>query len=724
MVKEIQQRTFNYVDAMPGSGKTEYFVSKALQLLRGKQADHGLIYVAPTIRLLIEAYTRIKRHPQFKKGVDEHLITIVATPTSLASSGLDCATIDERPRQVLNYLFGLSASCGRVPDDLLPERFGPGKIILTTHEAFVQVSHKDPTGGDFAILKKSHVIFDEARHCVLDSRALKDVSNESLLRLRMCFDLTPTKLPDGVDPDSNWHLYEISGAPSQAHMKEVFRVRDWRTIPSSLRTLRKAVSVYTDSGRASLFLMTNVKLATLLDSKNGHATVAIYTLLRPTGLFNHYARVTLTSAFFKDSQMFHFLKSDGHHFKDLRQSKDPHLRSIYVRDQSLRESLSKRLLVGALVKEQAVSSKRGVYRNNLTSNLLDSGLVYPTALTKHLSTYLNPSLTSTEIINNLISGRPVSNNKKFQKALSEYAAPPLWVLIREAASVLSQAWTSGDLTSPSSSKDHNNLALMVLNVRHKVWGPRYVPYMYTIRTLYEEGSLVNRHSSSRDFDAVHSSEKSRAIEATPKYWSATLSDHLFVRSPNRKFIIPQSNRLHGINLYSGVNAFVHLAALNPTPQLIAFYKILLGPDYDIDQDHSIENLVQMLYRTSLRTVGATQKVLMIVPYRAQAELLQTKIGCGSFQYINKPRLAVWDYRKPTSPEDLRRITRKATEAATEARLKRVGRFRPEDAKEVHSARVSISRYRRRIKNEPDNPNRKKWEEHLRKFMSRLEDLKV
>lgn len=722
MQQKIQKRTFKYIDAMPGAGKTEFFVNKAVALLAAKNPEFVLVYVAPTISLLVESYNRMKRHPKFKDAFRSR-VTMVATPNMLesASGGKpDCLVVPEKPRRVLNYILGLTDKCGRLADYELPTKASKGCVVLTTHESFVQVSHTDRTGNDFAILRDTHVIFDEARHCVLDSRALRDVSNESLLNLRRCFEFSHEHL---AGAHGGWNVYSLSSAPTPERMKEVFQVKNWRTIPSSLRALRQAVEVYTDTGRASIFLMTNVDAVRLLSTDTRNASINLYTLLRPTSLFNHYKDVTLTSAFFKDSQMYHFLKADGHRFVDLREQQLPELASIYERDARLRAALSKRLLVGLLMDSPELTYSRKTYRSSLTSNLLETGLVYHKGLTKHLNTYLDPTLSASEVIDRVVSGRPVSANKKFNLALQEYAHPPLWILIREAAALIERAWSTNLVPRPRSATDYHRLAMLVLNVSMKTWSHKKIPFSRIVRKFYKDGQLTNQHSSLDAIDCVYSADDKHALRSTSPEWAKTLNRELFVRSPDRKFLIPPSNRLHGINLYSEVSAFVHLAALNPAPQLISFYRVLLGDEYDIDQDHSIENLVQMLYRTSLRNADAKSKVLMIVPYKAQAELLQAKIGCPDFTYINKPRLTAWAYRRQPA-EDVRVASaKKAAAAAQTARAQKTGIFREEDAKVVHASRCSISKYRRLLKEYPGDPRSSQWEARIAKFQKRLEDLR-
>lgn len=719
---KIQKRVFRYIDAMPGAGKTEFFVSQAVKLLNEEKPRYVLIYVAPTISLLWESYNRIRKHPRFLANTSKR-VALVATPTSLeeiVGSDPGCLIVPEKPRKVINYLLGLSNSCGSLSPEELPPQATLGNIILTTHESFVQVSHADRTGRDFEILRQAHVIFDEARHCVLESKSLRDVSNESLLNLRMCFEFSHEHLQGAHE---GWHVYSLKSAPSKDRMKQVFQVKNWRTIPSSLRALRQAVETYSDSGRASVFMMTNVDAVKLLSTDTRNACVNLYTLLRPTGLFNHYKSVTLTSAFFKDSQMYHFLRADGHEFVDLRDLNLPELAPIYERDAKLRSALSKRLRVGVLLASTVGKYGHKAYRNSLTSNLLESGIVHDRRLAKHIPIYVDPTLQAAEVVQRLVAGRPVSTNKKFEAEFRKYAHPPLWLLIKAAAAIIEEAWATGIAPRPRSCKDYSRLALLVLNVAQKTWSHQRVPYGRVVRKLYKDGQLASRYSELDSIDCVYSAEDRYAIKSTSNEWQQLLRRELFVQSPERKFLIPPSNRLHGINLYSDVNAFVHLAALNPSPQLISFYKVLLGPDYDIDQDHSIENLVQMLYRTSLRNAEAKSKVLMIVPYRAQAELLQAKIGCGDFTYINTPPLAAFAYRKQPDKEVRVKAAMKASEAAASSRRSKVGVFREEDMKVVHASRCSISNYRRLIKKNPNDPRVPTWQARIEKFQKRLEDLR-
>lgn len=722
MKHKVYKRTFDYIDAMPGSGKTEYFVNSAIRMLASKKSDTSLIYAAPTIALLLEALDRIRAHPKFKERYKDR-ITLVATPERVRVVAFDkCQTVMEKPSAVLNYLLGLSDTCGELETSHLPKQIEPGEILMTTHESFVQVSHVDHTGNNFARARKCRVIFDEARHCVLETKVLSDVSNENLVKLSSCFTFSRVvdahQLNRKGKEGKQLYICEVSQAPSKKDLKGVFSSKTWASIPKAIRDLRQTVNQYTDNGRASVFLMANVNPESLLSAEDKRATVSVSTLLRPTSLFNHYHSVVLTSAFFKDSQLYHFLKADGHKFRNLKTSQTEELVDIYKRDKQLKEALSKRLLVSVLMSQPlGYSSARLEYRNNLTSALLSNGMVVPNSLAAKIGEgSIREDLTSSQVIRTLLENKLVTSDVELQRKLKEYCQPPLWILLRQASAIIKKCQEQGHLKVAKDGYKH--LALLVLNVKSSTWSHRRVPYASVVRTLYRQGKLKTIDVP-KVFD-LESEDDAHRLNTTSPYWQRLLADNLYVGSPNKKFLIPRSNRLHGINLYSDLNAFVHLAALNPTPQMIEFYKLLLGPSYDIEQDHSIENLVQMLYRTSLRKVDCTDKVLMIVPYQTQVDLLKEKIGCGDFEKFSSPTLRPWTYRKQVEISRKKEIAKIANTASKLARG--VVTRSEESTKKCKTIRVAISQIRRKIKDNPDHPKVNQWEAKIESYQEQLSKL--
>ena len=283
--------------------------------------------------------------------------------------------------------------------------------------------------------------------------------------------------------------------------------------------------------------------------------------------------------------------------------------------------------------------------------------------------------------------------------------PPLWLLINECANIVK--WARRTNLIPDISGHEANDCLLVFNVKDRYW--HTVPSTKIIRELYAQGRFrggISDRKSQRLEGALPT--KSLSKKCSPE-WEARLAKYLFVDSPDALFTITPSTKLHGLNTYSYLRVFAHIAALNPTPPLIALYAALLGDDYDTDLDHSIENLVQTLYRTSLRDPKAKDKVLMIVPYREQAELLQGKIRCSDFTYVREPRLTPFSYSKANDKADQKANGRRGGLRSAEVRALNMT---PVQKTKYRSMSSMISKYRKLIKDRPSDVRRPHWEQRI------------
>lgn len=702
---EIEKRTFDFIDAMPGSGKTEYFVNKAVELLADKKPDHNILYAAPTVRLLIEALNRIRKHASFNPK-STNKISLVATHDKVADMRDRCRIYQERPVKVINQLLGLSSEG---VDEVSP--LDVGNIVLVTHECFVQVAALDSTGKDFAVLKKTSVIFDEARQCVIDSRTTKDLSYGDLAIMSRLFRFKRQHNHGNKTP--GWYVYEVQRAPSHKILLEGFNTKRVKSIPSSIHRLRDEVSRYSDTGRSRVYFMTNMDNAhTFLDEDERNATAIVTTLLRPTSLFNNYRDVTLTSAFFKDSQLYHFLKQDGHRFKNLAKTKHSSVTSILKRDEMIRKHLPQRLRVAPLMVAPESNKTSEHYRNTLTANLLENGMIVPTSLTSDsIRKELKRNFSSREMMETVYNKGVVSTNAKTQKLLEQFAVPPLWILISECAHVIKNAKASGVV--PTYATQIENACLTVFNVRDRYW--RDVPAMAVVRELYARGDLGERFEDELYEDGA---TVTKALSSScPPEWEKRLTRHIYMRSPESKFLLSPSTKMHGINKYQGIHAFAHLAALNPAPPMIALYQTLLGNEYDIDQDHAVENLVQMLYRTSLRDPKSKTPVLMIVPYEAYAKMLQSKIGCSKFTIVHKPRLTPLVYSKE---EDLAVRIANGRRGGLKSGITRKSELSPAQQKERVTLRAMKSRYSKYLRERPADLRVPEWIKCVEKINADLD----
>jgi hypothetical protein len=719
--RDVIPRSFDFIDAMPGAGKTEFFINRAVALLNKKDPSTNLIYVAPTVRLLIEALGRIHSHPKFRRST-RFKISLVATPDLLSEVRGKCRTFMERPVSVLSHLLGLQDIQLMFEADEV-KALGEGHIVMTTHETFVQVPNVDKTGNDFAVLRRTDVIFDEARQCVMESRTARDLSHYDLAVMsRRLFRLTPTE----SQPGSVWFVYEVTNAPSKDEMLEGFKTKRLRNVRQTIHKLRAEVRRFADRGRASVFLMTTANLsdrrsldAVIKRVEESHQNpeveiphevmthAVVTTLLRPTSLFNHYRRVTLTSAFFKDSQMYHFLLQDGHTFRNLAELKPHAIKDILLRDRLLRDTLPTRLIVAPLLSPPKTPDRKvASYRNILTAGLLEKGMVVPRSISSEvLKDSLKKNYAYHEIIDTLLKGGVVSSNPSIQKTLKQFCVPPLWILINECARIVRWALSSGLIVKTSGTE--SNDCLLVFNVKNRYW--HSVPATDVVRTLYAFGRLQMPTSAvSRRGDGA--TQTKTMSKKCPADWEERMASYLFIDSPKALFTSTPSTKLHGVNLYSDLRMFAHIAALNPTPSLIALYRALLGEGYDIDLDHSIENLVQTLYRTNLRDPHGKEKVLMIVPYKAQARLLQRKIQCGDFTYVRKPQLTSLVYSKEVSTSD--RINSGRLGGLRSAEVRSLV-MTDAQKKRYRSIASMISQCKLRIKERPSDVKRPSWEQRIK-----------
>lgn len=729
---------------MPGAGKTEFFVNQALKLLTNKKPSTNLIYVAPTVRLLKEALKRITQHPRFHEEM-ANSITMVATPERLTKVNL-CRTFDERPVKVISHLLGLG-ECGLVFDNHPVLEIGKGHILMTTHECFVQVPNKDKTGRSFEVLRRSDVIFDEARQCVISSHTSRDLTPYDLALMKkhgiFKFNIPPVPVlkadvESGIKGQTRY-VYELSEAADDFDLLTAFNTSRLRNIPASVRRLQKEVTMLSDEGRAGVFFMTAVDLydhkktkkilregESILIGKDKKVAleplsgVVTTTLLRPTSLFNNYRTVTLLSAFFKDSQMFHLLSQDGHSFNDLMAENPPELASVIERDRKLRNQLPKRLMVAPLLKFPREKESDKTFRQTLTAGLLQSGMIIPASVAEEAANELDTrELTLSQALTSLRQGRTISKDKKIQARLEKFCVPPLWTLISESARVVRQLRDKGLLPLP---KDVGQKAdcLLIINVKSRYWYD--VSATATIRELYAHGRFgvheedENDGETERDGGAV---DKTALSDSCPKIWRDRLASILYMRSPDAVFTMAPSTKLHGLNNYSGLSAFAHLAALNPDPTMITLYRAVLGEGYKIDMDHSIENLVQTLYRTSLRRVDCKDKVLMIIPYRYQAEALREKIGCSEFKQVYTPRLTRWIYRKPVDSEVARKNGSKGGRKSAEVRSLGLD---TEQKKRYQSLSSQIRRYMKLLKDAPADLRREHWKSRISQLMKEKKNM--
>lgn len=651
---------FDVLDSMPGSGKTEYFVKQATSSLQKENPNHILLYVAPTAKLLQEVYTRLQKHNDLNLLKKKVKIAISSEHHTDFNNTLGylCPT----PVAYLDYALGLiTKQEAELKDVYGVDVAKPGDIILTTHQSFLLIKENPSKGLTLDTLSNTWVIFDEARRCVTNNFTLT-LPSAILAHLSL---FSPQKIPLNKNKYKDVNLLKLTKAPSKLELKSALELTSNDRLPDDVIKIVSLVKGSVVSGRASVHILVRSRYDDLIDSASKSKPVSVFTIISPERLFQNYGKVTLTSAFFKDSQMYQFLKKQGASFRFLLdlEKLPPTLRGIKDRDLKLRMLASKNLYYASLLDgtDQLRSSNR--YKHKLTTYLLTNSVVVPKSFVSKLDSFKDSrNINRDKLLKECIKcPEKITPNENDIRLLKKYIVPPLWVLMFQAYHILKD-WYKSDKFK----------ALTILNSRESV--KRWIPGNITFREAIADARANN---ASQDEDVTKQTNINRKF--MPEFWSK------FFEHTKGCLTIPRTPSLQGLNEWSNYNHFIHLGALNPDPNLILVFEILL-PDYDIDSDHYLDNLVQTLYRTSLRNPESTEKVLMIVPFsRASRELylkLELKSN-SSFQEFkhNIPPLVGW------SGEDTETAAKNRALAISKAKLL----YTIPEKKELNSILVRLNR---------------------------------
>lgn len=738
----MDTRTIDVLDAMPGAGKTEYFVEHAARMINSGKKDKVLVYAAPTTFLLDEVIARILKkvtvnHTTF--DFEDRVNLNFATGCTLYRAFGESKTVDVST--LVSSLFGVPTKADCIPPAKL------GSIILLTHEGLLRLpkmSPHYPPGAELVedaaeryakilreynarvqrhrelakywnpILEECVLFFDEARSCILKNCMLELdryqigqlVSSSTiswmnalpkyitplhiLLRIKnraytgkgipeweipqiveMVLDNTivaDNDIPQFVPPVSDLHNADEFFAKKMRYyqnvdesdmstyyitpvgcsgVKEYARVHGYvkhTSLPPSIKNFFTLWKNMGESGRADFILAGKFDVAFIdrdNEDLNRERTYVYYLLINPHSLFESFGKTIVMSAFFKDSQMYHMLKRDSYVFRNIldKEYLTGALANIKDRDTKLRQKLAEKLKFAFLIKP----NPRSPYKHNvLSASILNLKILFPTAITKKLeatvSKYVkaNPDkrMNDYKVLRDVVTGGIVYGdmlNAQAVEATKEFTVPPLLKLTRTAFEI-AKAW----------SKENNVTTLN--NLRNNTEGPKRLMLCMT-NSMDSFDPKVKKSASdhtsikSSPFDDVQplimlhdfrthlrdryaSSVEQRAREeryAEYLHWCKTV---------RKKYIeLPVQTRLHGLNEYTPYSVFAHLASLNLPPPLARMLHAIL-PKYDGHQDNVIENLVQTMYRTQLRSLKPehSDNVLLIVAFRNTAVLLCQKLG--------------------------------------------------------------------------------------------------
>jgi hypothetical protein len=645
-------RTFNYIDAMPGAGKTEYFVDKAARHLMKGGTNALLLYVAPTVQLLMEAQRRIFN--KIPDRVKTRAVIVVSSRTEEMNEAKnqDLNIAVEKPANAANRLLQLISEeeysstpqthgqrmnfAGRSVNDI--------KVLMITHEAFVRIRNLPREEMARSRMPLTRVVFDEARQCITKGQVLGQrawgadpvVSGHEIESLQKVLTFSRASEISTDLNGRNTAFYNVVGmCTNKKTVAAVFKVDRYAQISKPMRAFLAELKETCAEGRN---LMT-----VLLKVKNGKPDLqdsgfTPFTVLRPTELFSGYAEVTLMSALFRDSQMWHILTNyngNKHVMNDLLDE------SYTKRDKSLRlikqrHVKNKAMLPQRLVCIPLTTSSRGA----LSTNHLNTSCVLPKELDARISELAANSpgrAHRADMINFVLGGGVLFDDKELTRELKTYLAPPLWVMIRESYAALKKAGCKQ--------------ALLFINSKsqHRVWEPGRIDYIHLIRdALRYTTEDVDEH------DKQHlTTAEVRQKEVIDPRWFDFIRKA--VHGKNKFFVTPRTTSVRGLNEYKDHVGYVHLAALNQENIMYSFFGHIM-PEYDVDLDNVIDNVLQTLYRTNLREPDSDSKIYMVVSNEFAITKLAQKVFRREDQTFNTlpgyiPRLTALSYRGRSGPKN-------------------------------------------------------------------------
>ncbi|WP_186206339.1 hypothetical protein [Burkholderia gladioli] len=269
----------SYVDALPGVGKSYTSIQKIAVPHAREKHNSILVYAVPTERLKTEIYKSMRA-----AGIDESLIF-------QTSSRQGTGRVQDQFRELVVGRDGIRG---------LPN----GSIILTTHECLARIP------SDMRARERCVVVYDEARACLEGSSTIN---------------LPPRFLEDCLQPrDHETRNGKIVHCPLMT-AKEIVtyngeKISRWCWTDARVEPPEDAAEIIhkfglasTDQGIRLRDFMSAVHSSALdvfVSSGRRKNAYIVRIVLSPARMFKGYAKVLILSAFFRTSQMYHFLASE------------------------------------------------------------------------------------------------------------------------------------------------------------------------------------------------------------------------------------------------------------------------------------------------------------------------------------------------------------------------------------------------------------------------------
>jgi len=269
----------DYVNALPGAGKTHQFLKAAVNHVKNKQSNSVLVYAAPTKILLDQVSTDLTMKANISKDKIKQI------------------TAEEGTGRVQD----------RFHDALLGDlAVADGTILLVTHECIAKVPML------MEGKRRVTLVYDEARACLQDNYSLNLPENvyDFFLNPKLAHETRDGRKFRGalIQPVVSMEVGEGSRLevwkwqnpgiefPSQQFIESL--------LPDSTqkRTQAQRIHEFLENVHSS-----SIDVYVSVTKKTNKPYYEVNNVFSPTRMFYSYGKVLILSAFFDSSQMYHFL---------------------------------------------------------------------------------------------------------------------------------------------------------------------------------------------------------------------------------------------------------------------------------------------------------------------------------------------------------------------------------------------------------------------------------
>lgn len=641
------EHTIEYVDTLPGMGKTEGAVRLMADHLLDQKAKGLLIYVAPTTALL----TKVR---------DERLIPKLRAANASAAT-LDQIRLHESfsgKRQGRNVsvvttirreIEGSREMNGNVTVKALPKA-----VMLITHAAFFRLP--------LALKNKDNVtiIFDEARKCVFEPSTLNMTKAEE--------DLFSQYLAEDTLPGSTEYK-------RVSFVQDADVLIDLKATMEKWKRKRKLASVaygrFISMVEALELKTTEVYCMRRNSSVKGQSSFQFYEVHIPAKVFSGWRRVIIMSAYLRQTQLWAMLcrgtiglngeVSHMKYNKTLQKWVPVKAAASSTAYYNLKDVTVK--FINDYKKRKADIDRR--YRQATIVSLTGDSATMPTWRDMISSTKLNGIFVKDDKTARMYS-------KQFKEFCVKHTADMKKLSVKDLRR-LAEAADANEERSPFAQALHE-----WINSVDRVASAPYMWYLRYGLKIARQWHKDNPKASGRPL-----------FLANKNHMAMVERDHPQLVHELR--FLPHS--CHGRDDFKDHSMVLFQAATNPTKEARDFYESQI-PWYDYNQDHIVETALQAVTRTSIRDTGSSDPVLIVVPDPYLGGLLSERLNNANIVYATEryqvPRFGIVYITKPdlTSAERVRRH-----------RERQISKGSPH-AKKISSIWAMMSQTRKRIEERP------------------------